>query len=67
MPLISPDQPQKNSTLKLKVPQSLMEEIKDYCQWVQLNKVNHFFVQAAEIVLKQDSDWKSKQTSKKVS
>lgn len=66
MPLITAPGLNKKQDVKLKLTVSLIEEIKNYCSWAGIeNNLDHFFSEAAALVLRKDKDWiATKQTKK---
>ena len=67
MPIIKQDKSDKDVKVKLLVNSKLFNEIKEYCKWASIKDENIeiFFEQAAEFVLKKDSEWKKYKKSKK--
>ena len=35
----------------------LLDNIRQYCDWLKIKKIDDFFEQAAEHILKKDKDW----------
>jgi hypothetical protein len=66
MPIIKQDKSEKAIKFKFSLKPSLLNEIKDYCKWANINNdIETFFEQAADFVLKKDSEWKKYKKSKK--
>jgi hypothetical protein len=66
MPLIAASDLNKKQDLKLKLNNSLIEEIKSYCIWAGIeNNLDHFFSEAASMVLRKDKDWIAAKRGKK--
>ncbi len=57
MPLIQPNKTMKNQFIKLSCPCNLLEEIQQYCEAFQVEKIEDFFLQSARYVLTHDKDW----------
>ena len=63
MPLLKPKQKAKRLPLRIVIAETIFEEIKLYCQWLQIGKFEELFEQAATYVLSRDKDWlRSKET-----
>ncbi len=66
MPLIAAPDLAKKQDVKLKLSASLVTEIKNYCSWAGIeNNLDHFFSEAASMVLKKDKDWLATKRSSK--
>ena len=63
MALLQPTKQIQKQQLRIYTDKALIEEINQYCQWANLKKVDDFFEQAAEYILRKDKDWKSYQES----
>ncbi len=64
MPIIKPYRKVQNKTLKLSCPSDLLEEVQRYCAAFHIEKLEEFFMQAAQYVLANDKDWtRSKKSS----
>jgi hypothetical protein len=49
----------KSSNLKIKISTELLEEIDQYCKWAGFpDDPNFFFISAAKLVLKKDTEWR---------
>jgi hypothetical protein len=58
MPLITTSSSAKTQQLKLKINTDLVEELKNYCLWAGMeNNLDHFFTEAAKMVLHKDREW----------
>ena len=58
MALLNPKDRSKRIPISLRLPEQLLAEIGDYCQWIGIAKLQDFFEQAAEYILDNDHDWK---------
>jgi len=38
--------------------ESLLNEIKAYCEWANIHKPTDFFIQAIDYILKNDKEWR---------
>jgi len=67
MPIIKHDKSEKDVKVKFSVNPSLLSEIKEYCKWANIKDgdIETFFEQAADFVLKKDTEWKKYKKSKK--
>lgn len=52
-----------NKKLNLEIDQEIFLEINKYCEWVGISNIDHFFEEAAKLVLLKDKDWKKHQSS----
>ena len=50
--------------VKFQVSAALIEEVKEYCEWIAVKDVVIFFEQAAEFVLDKDKEWKKYRKNK---
>ena len=58
MALLNPQNRSKRTQISIRLPEHLLTEIGDYCQWIGIAKLQDFFEQAAEYILDHDQDWK---------
>ena len=59
MALLKPiNKPQKRY-VRISLQTSVLEEIKLYCQWAKIQKLDDFFELAAQHIFKKDRDWKN--------
>ncbi len=56
MPLLKKPRDLQQEQVRIRVKAQLLDEIKEYCDWVGFN-VNAFFEEAAEYILKKDKEW----------
>lgn len=61
MPLIKPKAVIEYVTRKINVPKQLLEKIEHYCEWAEIQEVDHFFSEAAKQILQKDREY-AKQT-----
>lgn len=64
MSLIKPISKRKVKSLKLNIDEKLLTRIEKYCNWAKVEKVEQFFEQAAEYILKKDSAFKKLEEGK---
>jgi len=60
MSLLIPQLKSKKITLSLRFDESLLTAIKSYNEWVGIDRIDHFFEQAARYILEKDKDWQKK-------
>ena len=60
MALLTPQQKYKKIPISLRFDESLLTEIKSYNEWVGIERLEHFFEQAARYILEKDKDWQKK-------
>jgi hypothetical protein len=60
MALLTPQQKSKKIPISLRFDESLLTQIKSYNEWVGIERIDHFFEQAARFVLEKDKDWQKK-------
>lgn len=60
MSLLKPKSKAKKETVRIKVSSGLLTHIKKYSEWAELDKIDDFFEQAAELVFSKDKDWLKK-------
>ncbi|HGO6700355.1 TPA: hypothetical protein ACK8SH_002755 [Legionella pneumophila] len=44
--------------IKVEINKEIYAEIQRYCQWAGINKIDHFFEEAATFIFSKDKDWK---------
>lgn len=65
MALLDPKKRSKRMQVTFRLEESLISEVSAYCQWLGIARLQDFFEQAADYILKNDKDWKQgKITSK---
>ncbi len=57
MPLIKPKTVVEYIARKISIPKTLSEEVERYCEWAEIQEVDHFFSEAAKEVLKRDKEY----------
>lgn len=60
MALLTPQLKSKKIPISLRFDESLLTQIKSYNEWVGIERIDHFFEQAARFVLDKDRDWQKK-------
>ena len=60
MALLTPQQKSKKIPISLRFDESLLMQIKSYNEWIGIERIDHFFEQAARFVLEKDKDWQKK-------
>lgn len=64
MALLTPQQKSKKVPISLRFDESLLVAVKSYNEWVGIERIEHFFEQAAKYVLEKDKDWQKKSEMK---
>lgn len=59
MPIIRSSERQEKEQLRLTLDVSILEKVRQYCEWAGVTKLEEFFQQAAEYVLSKDRGWTS--------
>ena len=60
MALLTPRQKSKKIPVSLRFDESLLVAIRSYNEWVGIERIDHFFEQAARFILEKDRDWQKK-------
>lgn len=58
MPIINSRKTKEVENMKFKINSCLVKEINEYCKWASVGDIGLFFEQAAEFILKKDTEWK---------
>lgn len=58
MALISKEQKIEKIDIRIKMDQNLKKNIDGYCNWAGIEDMNHFFAEAAKVILSKDKDWR---------
>ncbi len=58
MALFNPQNSSKRTQISIRLPEHLLDEIGNYCQWIRIAKLQDFFEQTAEYILDHGQDWK---------
>jgi hypothetical protein len=64
MALLAPQQKSKKTPISLRFDESLLTTIRSYNEWAGIERIEHFFEQAARFVLEKDKDWQKKSEMK---
>lgn len=57
MPIIKVKQKAEKEQTRISIEGELLDNIRLYCDWLKIKKIDDFFEQAAEHILKKDKDW----------
>lgn len=57
MPIIKAREKADKEQIRINIEKNIIDEIRQYCDWVGVKKVDDFFEQAAERILSKDKDW----------
>lgn len=63
MALIKPKIKQNKVQARISLNESLMSEIKAYCDWAGIEKIDDFIEQSIEFVFSKDKEWRSKKVN----
>lgn len=63
MALIKPKIKRNKVQARISIDESLLSEVKAYCDWAGIEKIDDFIEQAIERVFVKDKDWKSKKAT----
>ena len=59
MALIKPKLKQNKSQMRVSLSESVISEVKAYCDWSGIDKIDDFIEQAIEFVFHKDKAWRS--------
>ena len=65
MALIQPTIKSKKTPVRLQLDEALLAQVKAYCDWANIDKVDDFVEQAIAFVFAKDRDWKVAQSQRK--
>ena len=57
MPIIKSKEKKEKEQIRISIDKSIIEKIRQYCEWADVQKPDDFFQQAAEFILSKDKDW----------
>lgn len=57
MAIITAKKINEKEKIKLEIDKDICTEIKNYCAWVGISNIDHFFEEAANFVFSKDKDW----------
>lgn len=63
MALITAPKPLEKEKIKIEINSAIYAEIKKYCAWSGISKMDYFFEEAANYILSKDKEWKKHQSS----
>lgn len=61
MALITPKIKTKKIQTRISLDEMLLSQIKTYCDWAKIEKIDDFVEQAIEFVFAKDKDWRALQ------
>ena len=64
MPILAPTEEIKIVTVKLKMSEDLLTEIKAYMEAYSITKLDDFFTKTTQHILESDNDWKKHKKDK---
>lgn len=56
--LIIPETNDNKAQFRLRISESVLEEVNQYCVWAKIKYRDHFFEQACKHIFANDKDWK---------
>lgn len=66
MALLKPSNKPTKKYIRIYLPNSILEETKNYCQWANIQKLDDFFELAAQFIFKKDKEWKDLKKQRQV-
>ena len=57
MPLLKPSAKPVKEQVRIYIESDVVQQMRDYCQWAGLGKIDEFIEQAALLVLEKDKEW----------
>jgi hypothetical protein len=57
MPIIKSKEKKEKEQIRISIDKPIIEKIRQYCEWADVQKPDDFFQQAAEFILSKDKDW----------
>lgn len=57
MALIAAKKIKDKEKIKLEIDKDIYSEIQQYCEWIGISNIDHFFEEAATYIFSKDKDW----------
>jgi len=57
MPIIKAKEKMTKEQMRISIEKNIIDEIKQYCEWAGVQKIDDFVEQAAQYILSKDKDW----------
>ena len=57
MALIAARKIKDKEKIKLEIDKDIYSEIQQYCEWIGIANIDHFFEEAATYIFSKDKDW----------
>ena len=57
MPIIKPCTKPQKEIVRVSLDVETINKVREYCEWLEIKKIDEFFQQAAEFILTKDKDW----------
>lgn len=57
MPIIKSKSKKEKEQIRISIDKAIIEKIRQYCEWADVQKPDEFFQQAAEFILSKDKEW----------
>lgn len=64
MALLKPSEKPQREQVRLAISKPILDEIRAYCDWAGIHKIDEFMEQASQLVLKRDRAWRSSNPNK---
>ncbi|WP_298624821.1 hypothetical protein [uncultured Legionella sp.] len=65
MALINARKTPEKEKIKIEISKDIYAEIKEYCSWVGIDDISHFFEESSMMIFSKDKEWKQHQKEKK--
>lgn len=66
MPIIKAKEKATKEQLRINIEKNIFDEVKQYCEWASVKRIDDFFEQAAQYILSKDKDWLSHTNKKEI-
>lgn len=58
MALINARKTPEKEKIKIEISKDIYSEIKEYCSWVVIDDISHFFEESSMMIFSKDKEWK---------
>lgn len=58
MALINARKTPEKEKIKIEISKDIYSEIKEYCSWVGIDDISHFFEESSMMIFSKDKEWK---------
>lgn len=66
MALINARKTPEKEKIKIEISKDIYSEIKEYCSWVGIDDISHFFEELSMMIFSKDKEWKQHQKDRKL-